>query len=155
MWEYRYSSELYHYGVKGMKWGVRRTPEQLGHIRKGIEKSAKSSIIKEAIASGTVKKEINKEKQSRHTLHGHSAGRSYLYGDLDFAQDLVDKLSGTGEALLDYKGHWLRKEKVADPHAIGVHVDSKTGVETKTNKAMIVYSKSGTHIYPRKENKNE
>lgn len=22
--------ELYHYGVKGMKWGIRRTPEQLG-----------------------------------------------------------------------------------------------------------------------------
>ena len=22
---------IYHYGVKGMKWGVRRTPEQLGH----------------------------------------------------------------------------------------------------------------------------
>lgn len=21
MWEYRYSDELYHYGVKGMKWG--------------------------------------------------------------------------------------------------------------------------------------
>lgn len=25
--------ELYHYGVKGMRWGVRRTPEQLGHRR--------------------------------------------------------------------------------------------------------------------------
>lgn len=29
------SNELKHYGVKGMKWGVRRTPEQLGHKRKG------------------------------------------------------------------------------------------------------------------------
>lgn len=24
-------NELLHYGIKGMKWGVRRTPEQLGH----------------------------------------------------------------------------------------------------------------------------
>ena len=24
MWTYNYSNELYHYGVKGMKWGVRR-----------------------------------------------------------------------------------------------------------------------------------
>jgi len=32
MWRYcDYDSELYHHGVKGMKWGVRRSPQQLGH----------------------------------------------------------------------------------------------------------------------------
>lgn len=29
MWNY--NNELYHHGIKGMKWGVRRTDAQLGH----------------------------------------------------------------------------------------------------------------------------
>lgn len=32
------SSVLVHYGIKGMKWGVRRTPEQLGHYKSSDKK---------------------------------------------------------------------------------------------------------------------
>lgn len=31
-----YNNELMHYGIKGMKWGVRRTPKQLGYRSAGI-----------------------------------------------------------------------------------------------------------------------
>lgn len=32
------NDELKHYGVKGMKWGIRRTPAQLGHTTKSKKK---------------------------------------------------------------------------------------------------------------------
>lgn len=39
MWNYKYydDNELYHHGIKGMKWGVRRTPAQLGHDTGGVD----------------------------------------------------------------------------------------------------------------------
>lgn len=40
MREDRYLGAIYHHGIKGMKWGVRRSPEELGHTKKsGVEKS--------------------------------------------------------------------------------------------------------------------
>lgn len=41
---------LMHYGVKGMKWGVRRTPEELARAREGVEKTDKAGIIKTTIS---------------------------------------------------------------------------------------------------------
>lgn len=139
--------ELTHHGVKGQKWGVRNGPPY------PLDKSSESiKIVEEAIKSGEVSKIINKEKQKRHTKSHHTPDRSYLNGDLDYAQELVDKYSGTGKPLVDgTTGKWLRKEKIKADKTIGVHVD-KDGKETETNKGMIVYSKTGTHVYPRKEN---
>lgn len=108
-----------------------------------IDKSSgRGTIVKNAIESGEVSKKINREKQMRHTKSGRTSGRSYLDGDLEYAQELVDKYSGKGEALVDDEGRWLHKEKIDVSNTIGVHVD-KNGKETRTNKGMIVY--------PRKE----
>ena len=38
---------LYHHGVKGMKWGVRRTPAQLGHKTSAKKKTSKKDKIDE------------------------------------------------------------------------------------------------------------
>lgn len=61
------SNELKHHGIKGMKWGVRRTPEQLGHKKQ----SEKEKIIKDrkkafrntlTLSDDELRKRINRMK---------------------------------------------------------------------------------------------
>lgn len=150
------TEEFQHSGVKGMKWGVRNGPpypiENNGKVAKV---RGHDNIVEEAIRSGEVSKTVNKDKQKRHTKSDHLPGRSYLDGDVEYAQKLVDKYGGKGDPVLDGNGDWTHKEKIEDPHIIGTHVDWRSGVETRTNMGMIVYSKTGTHVYPRKEEDDE
>ena len=45
------SSELYHYGIKGMRWGIRRTPEQLGHRPSKSQRKARKRLPKDVAAA--------------------------------------------------------------------------------------------------------
>lgn len=112
------------------------------------------TIVEDAINSGEVIKTINKDKQNRHNKTQHIPGRSYLNGDTEYAQKLVDKYSGTGESKLDHNGKWNHRERIFADEDIGIYVDEQ-GVETPSNVGMIIYSNTGAHIYParRKENK--
>lgn len=61
--EYYVGTELYsgdalqHHGILGMKWGVRRTPEQLGHKPTGARHSGKKKTIGEAVRARKRKKQ--------------------------------------------------------------------------------------------------
>lgn len=154
--------ELWHHGIKGQKWGQRNGPpyplddgdKSVAERKAEIDKSGtaeRNSIVDDAIQSGKISTKINREKQIRHTLNEHKEGRSYIHGDLDYAQKLVDELSGTGSLIMVKGNHWTNQERVRAQTIIGTHVNHESGEETETKNAVIVYSKTGTHIYPGKE----
>ena len=119
----------------------------------GGSSTMKSTIVKDAIDSGKVSKTINVNKQNRHIKgsDGYIEGRSYIKGNVEDAQKFVDKLSGTGKPIIDSKGNWTNKERVEASETLGVHINPDDNSETETKKATIVYSKTGSHIIPRKD----
>ena len=59
-------NELYHYGILGMKWGVRRTPEQLARARgKKMSSEEVSDDYKKAHSKKSVKSMSDKELRER------------------------------------------------------------------------------------------
>lgn len=66
MWEYNYYSydELYHHGIKGMKWGVRRTAAQLGHYVKAKRTAKKrKAALEKARATKAANKKAAEKRQ--------------------------------------------------------------------------------------------
>jgi len=76
----------------------------------------------------------------------YKQGRSYLLDGVD-AQALVDKYHGTGHIPINEAGDWNKEVVIAD-RDIGMNVDHETGIETLTNRFVIHYRKTGTHIVP-------
>ncbi len=131
---------------------LKAAEKPLENSEKSGKIEVKSSAIKDAIASGAVSTAVNANKQNRHIKNssGYVEGRSYLSVSIEEAQIIIDELSGTGSQIV-VNGKWTNKERVRSKNVIGVHVDPETKEETETKNALIIYSKTGSHIVPRKE----
>ena len=115
------------------------------------QKSQKIAEIRELIKSDNIPKKLNIGKQNQHIREskGYEEGKSYIYGDLNTAQELVNKYHGTGEIKFAKRtGEWNSKEVISINEDIGVDINPNTGEEASTNRFTIHYSKKGTHVVP-------
>ena len=112
----------------------------------------KREEVRKLIRSDAIPKKLNVGAQNKHIRgsKGYIQGRSYIYGDLKAAQELVDKYHGTGDIRFNDSGEWIKKEFFTLDEDIGVDVNPETGIETPTNRFSIRYGKNGTHAVPAK-----
>lgn len=133
---------LFHYGIKGMKWGVRRTPEQLGHKRRS--QRIDHHWIKKSVGAVVNKKETNwdqydiidpKSRMKYHLMPGTRIRNPKTFagkGGVKKLQPetlvgLVEEFGGSfqnwqhrkGLGTIDYQGepreaeiHWFQEESV-------------------------------------------
>lgn len=69
IYEHYLGGVLCHHGIKGQKWGVRRTPEQLGYVTKStVEKDEKSVTIVDGVYQSSKGFTADKRKFSSYCL---------------------------------------------------------------------------------------
>lgn len=154
-------SQLYHYGIKGQKWGVRRFQNTDGTLTaKGRErykdnrethhKRDPDSKMMRALEAGKISVKVNVSNQTKHIKGSHNfeLGKSYVLGNIEDCQTLISELYGTGQALMNRHNEFNNKERVRASRVFGVYVDKETKQESKTRYGIIHYGKAGAHIIP-------
>lgn len=83
---------LAHHGIKGQRWGIRRTPEQLGHFAKKTFKTAKSKIEKRRELSEARRAERREAAKQKAIADGNGK-KVYKYKDELTTQELQDAVN--------------------------------------------------------------
>ena len=92
------NNELTHYGILGMKWGVRRSPEQLGRVKQGVVEGAYALGAKanprEHIYS--VKRLVNKPNTTQKQLASLEIDKSKMTGLLTTNEEALKAIEKIG-----------------------------------------------------------
>lgn len=117
MWEYNYtihSDELYHYGVPGMRWGVRRANRMLGSNSKYMKKAMKYDIksAKQTKKAEKAHSEIDLEGANRKAVKSakYNKKAAVLRKKASQASDSKQLKLERKAAKMEYKGAKLARE---------------------------------------------
>ena len=128
MWEYNYSvnsADLYHHGVKGMKWGVRRNRKTSGNLtNREIKKYAKKGYAKDA---------YNRNKSSAGKIYDKVTGAHKINADITYNMSSKKKNKARAEKYLKDKQKYKNmplKQKAARKVAKGASIAAKSGKKT-------------------------
>ena len=93
MWEYNHTDELYHYGVKGMKWGVRKFRQKSAELdkKKASYKKAKKAYSKSF------------SKAYNRSLAAYSPFKKHLENNSKRWDDAADKAEALKQKKAEYK----------------------------------------------------
>lgn len=142
MWKYNYSDELYHHGVKGMKWGVRKKRitsglQKLGmrqaHSRAGqlgvkagakiankkVKKSRKADVKnRRNLSDAELKKKVERLKMEKQlkdlTADDISPGKKFVAGIMSSSGKKVATAFATGAALYGTKAAMTGEFNIKD-----------------------------------------
>ena len=132
-------------------WAVRKKAQEA--LARQEKRAKLQAEIRTQIQNGDIPSNLNRGNQNKHipSSPGYLPGRSFIYGDLETAQALVDRYKGTGDIRLTEAGEWTHKEFITADTVIGVTIDPETGQLSQTRRFAIHYGKRGAHIVPRGE----
>lgn len=133
MWNYIHSDELYHHGIKGQKWGVRRSEAQLRRARGWTKTDAQKDSEADkkydrnnrgTLSNSQLREKIERlklEKELRELTAGEvNRGRSAVMGVIrDIGKSTVTKVTSTALAGAALYGLKAAVTKQFDPNDFG------------------------------------